>query len=76
LLILHEYSDLVETIKTLSQNAKKELSERFGISIFQASAIMDLRKPLSQIPKVSILEEKENLKRIEVELKQKGNESS
>lgn len=71
LVILYEHSDLVEKIKRISLNPKKELSDIFGISVFQASAIMDLRKPLSMIPIEKILEEKENLKNIEIELKSK-----
>lgn len=70
LLKLHEHSDAVEVIKTLSIDPKNEIKERFNLTAMQAAAIMDLKKALSSIPKEKILEEKENLKRIEIQLTQ------
>lgn len=68
---LHEHSDLIEAIKDLSNDAKRELIERFKLSPLQAAAIMEIKKPLSKIPVDKILDEKDNLKKIEAELKSK-----
>lgn len=70
LLKLHDHSDAVEVIKTLSPDPKNEIKERFKLTSMQAAAIMDLKKPLSSISKEKILEEKENLKSIEIQLTQ------
>jgi len=69
LLTVYDHSDLIQTIKTLSGDAKNEIMDRFQLNEVQATAIMDIKKPISDIPHKNILEEKENLKKIETELK-------
>jgi hypothetical protein len=69
LLLLREHSNLVQTIKALSVNPVQEFMDRFQLNRMQASALMDLRQPIFDIPKEKIIEEKLNLKKIEIELK-------
>ncbi len=69
LLSVHKHSNLIQAIKALSSDAKNEIMERFHLNSMQAAAIMDLKKPISDIPEEKILEEKANLEKIEIELK-------
>lgn len=71
LLRLHSKSDLLITIMALSKDPKTEFINRFELSEVQASALLDLRKPLSEISITSIQAEMERLKSIEQELKKK-----
>jgi len=69
LLMVYDHSDLIQTIKSLSGDAKKEIMDRFQLNEILATAIMDIKKPISDIPHKNILDEKENLERIEKEIK-------
>jgi topoisomerase IV subunit A len=71
LLRLHSKSDLLITIMALSKDPKTEFINRFELSEVQASALLDLRKPLSEISITSIQAEMERLKSIEQELQKK-----
>ena len=69
LLTLREHSDLVQSIKALSENPKQELMYRFNLNDIQASALIDLKRPIVDIPEEKIFEERKNLLSIEKELK-------
>jgi DNA gyrase/topoisomerase IV subunit A len=69
LLRLHSKSDLLITITKLSSDPKAEIMNRFGLNDIQASALLDLRKTLSEISITSIQAEMERLKSVENELK-------
>lgn len=63
-------NEIKEVLKNKT-NAKKMLMNNYGFSSLQAQSIVDLRKPIDEIDEESIINEKDNLSRIESELKQK-----
>ena len=71
LLRFHGKSNLLAAIITLSKDPKTELMERYDLSEVQASALLDLRKPLSEISLENMQAEMNRLKCVEVRLKEK-----
>lgn len=71
LLRLHSKSDLLITIMTLSKDPKAELMKRFRLNEVQASALLDIRKPLKEISITSMQTEMKRLKSVENELRKR-----
>lgn len=70
LLITWEHSNLILTIKALSDNPEEELIRRFGLTPYQANEIFIIQKPIGTISMASILRESFNLQDIRKTLKE------
>ena len=67
-LVCRKKSDEFTTIIQLSRDRKKDLMEKFNVTPMQVYALLDLKKPITEIPIESIENEKQRLIDEQVEL--------
>ena len=69
LLIAKSYEKAFLNIIKHEDNPKQMLIEKFSLSSVQAKCILDLKKPINEIEEQLLANELDNLKSIELELK-------